>query len=137
MRVRVQAAYGSAKDMSVYANAGVDANRTFKVSGGRRRNCIALDGGYAPHLADLKAGRLAAIAPEVAADAPLKMTRDSQFVASPTSAVMLTTSAAAAATLKPANRFVLVASVFEIIFASLFSGSIVHRTQSFTPRCAR
>ncbi|KAI6187910.1 Protein retinal degeneration B [Aphelenchoides besseyi] len=57
--LKIQAAYGSSKDVSVYSAAGVDAEHIFKVSGSRRRGCVSLEDGYAQHLHDLHAGRVA------------------------------------------------------------------------------
>lgn len=57
--IKIQAAYGSNKDVSVYTNAGIDTERVFSVSSSsKRRGCISLDDGYAQHLHDLIAGKV-------------------------------------------------------------------------------
>lgn len=63
--VRIQAAYGSSKDVSVYAGAGVDPEHIFKVSGSKRRGCVSLEDGYAQHLHDLHSGRVSIAQPIV------------------------------------------------------------------------
>ncbi|KAI6241593.1 DDHD domain-containing protein [Aphelenchoides fujianensis] len=68
--LQIQAAYGSSKDVAVYTAAGVDAEHIFKVSGSRRRGCVSLEDGYAQHLHDLHAGRVA-IAQSVVHTVPL------------------------------------------------------------------
>ena len=77
MGIRVQVAYGSNKDVPVYASAGVDAAHIFTV-GGRRRGCVALEEGYTPHLHELHAGRVAVSKP--LDDAPA----DGRLVTAPT-----------------------------------------------------
>jgi hypothetical protein len=56
--LKIQAAYGSNKDVPVYANSGVEADRIFSVSSSKRRGCVSLEDGYAQHLHDLIAGRV-------------------------------------------------------------------------------
>ncbi|CAD5215318.1 unnamed protein product [Bursaphelenchus okinawaensis] len=58
MGVKVQAAYGSGKDIGVYSAAGIDGEQIFKVHGSKRRGCISLEDGYAQHLHDLHSGRV-------------------------------------------------------------------------------
>ncbi|CAJ0941429.1 unnamed protein product, partial [Mesorhabditis belari] len=55
MGVRVHAAYGSSKDVSVYTTAGIDPSRVVSVSGGKRRGTLHVDH-YSAHLADLTNG---------------------------------------------------------------------------------
>lgn len=59
MGVKIQAAYGSGKDVTVYSAAGVDTEHIIKVTGSKRRGCISLEDGYAQHLHDLHSGRVA------------------------------------------------------------------------------
>uniref|UniRef100_A0A915D705 LNS2/PITP domain-containing protein n=1 Tax=Ditylenchus dipsaci TaxID=166011 RepID=A0A915D705_9BILA len=56
--IRIQAAYGSSKDVNVYSSVGIAAEQIFKVGGSKRRGCIALEDGYAQHLKDLVAGEI-------------------------------------------------------------------------------
>ncbi|KAL3118485.1 hypothetical protein niasHT_000250 [Heterodera trifolii] len=58
MGICIHAAYGSAKDIPVYSNAGLDSERIFKVGGHRRRGCVSLDDGYCYHLHDLHSGKI-------------------------------------------------------------------------------
>ncbi|CAD5221268.1 unnamed protein product [Bursaphelenchus xylophilus] len=58
MGVKVQAAYGSGKDIGVYSAAGIDGDHIFKVHGNKRRGCISLEDGYVQHLHDLHSGRI-------------------------------------------------------------------------------
>uniref|UniRef100_A0A183BU11 DDHD domain-containing protein n=1 Tax=Globodera pallida TaxID=36090 RepID=A0A183BU11_GLOPA len=58
MGICIQAAYGSAKDIPVYSNAGLEPERIFKVGGHRRRGCVSLDDGYCIHLHDLHSGKI-------------------------------------------------------------------------------
>uniref|UniRef100_A0A9J2PI88 DDHD domain-containing protein n=1 Tax=Ascaris lumbricoides TaxID=6252 RepID=A0A9J2PI88_ASCLU len=57
MGVCIHAAYGSSKDVSVYTSAGIEAERIFSVSGGKRRGCVPIDG-YSTHLSDLNNGAI-------------------------------------------------------------------------------
>uniref|UniRef100_A0AC34RFZ1 DDHD domain-containing protein n=1 Tax=Panagrolaimus sp. JU765 TaxID=591449 RepID=A0AC34RFZ1_9BILA len=65
MGIIIHAAYGSSKDVTVYSNAGIEQDRIFSVSGGKRRGCVALEDGYAQHLHDLHAGRVSVAQPAV------------------------------------------------------------------------
>uniref|UniRef100_A0A915DU56 DDHD domain-containing protein n=1 Tax=Ditylenchus dipsaci TaxID=166011 RepID=A0A915DU56_9BILA len=56
--IRIQAAYGSSKDVNVYSSVGIATEQIFKVGGSKRRGCIALEDGYAQHLKDLVAGEV-------------------------------------------------------------------------------
>ncbi|KAL3123119.1 hypothetical protein niasHT_005052 [Heterodera trifolii] len=58
MGICIHAAYGSAKDIPVYSNAGLESERIFKVGGHRRRGCVSLDDGYCYHLHDLHSGKI-------------------------------------------------------------------------------
>ena len=63
--IKIQAAYGSSKDVAVYSSAGVDHERIFSVSGSKRRGCVALEDGYSQHLHDLHSGRISVAQPVV------------------------------------------------------------------------
>lgn len=64
-RIKIQAAYGSSKDVTVYSNAGIDSDRIFSVSGHKRKGCILLEDGYSQHLHDLHSGRITVAQPVV------------------------------------------------------------------------
>eukprot|EP00080_Pristionchus_pacificus_P002755 PDM62775.1 pitp-1 [Pristionchus pacificus] len=54
--MRIHAAYGSNKDVAVYASAGVDTDRIATVGGRRKHtNCVIVDS-YSAHLAELVDG---------------------------------------------------------------------------------
>uniref|UniRef100_A0A7E4UTF1 DDHD domain-containing protein n=1 Tax=Panagrellus redivivus TaxID=6233 RepID=A0A7E4UTF1_PANRE len=56
--LKLQAAYGSNKDVPVYAGVGIEPDRIFSVSHHKRKGCVSLEDGYAQHLHDLHAGRV-------------------------------------------------------------------------------
>lgn len=53
--VKIHAAYGSSKDVTVYTSAGVPSDSIISVAGSRRRNCLHIDN-YSTHLGDLNSG---------------------------------------------------------------------------------
>ncbi|KAJ1374145.1 LNS2 (Lipin/Ned1/Smp2) [Parelaphostrongylus tenuis] len=55
MGIRIQAAYGSSKDVAVYSGAGMEVNRIVSVAGSRRRSCVVIDN-YCSHLDELTDG---------------------------------------------------------------------------------
>jgi hypothetical protein len=103
--VKIQAAYGSSKDVPVYSSAGVDAEHIFKVSGSKRRGCVSLEDGYAQHLHDLHSGRVS-IAQTVTHTVPL--TTDNNFFTHSS---------------QPNSRFVLINSIkYGTYLETLFNG---------------
>ncbi|VDM31750.1 unnamed protein product, partial [Toxocara canis] len=62
MGICIHAAYGSSKDVAVYTAAGIEPERIFSVSGGKRRGCIPIDG-YSIHLKELNNGAISLAQP--------------------------------------------------------------------------
>jgi hypothetical protein len=115
--VKIQAAYGSSKDVPVYTAAGVDQEHIFKVAGSRRRGCVSLEDGYTQHLHDLHAGRVP-IAQPIAHAVPLII--DNNYFTPSTQAN---------------SRYTLL-RVGSVLTCLLFR-AYVQRTHSFTPRSGK